>query len=352
MTEITLPGIIDNNSLRDNASRLLHQKIKEWEVIGGGRNSKVYRAMAEDGFTYAIKFYFQDTRKRMEVEYLGLSFLWNQQVRNIPQPLKRNDDHHCAIYSFLLGEKVSSPSSADIREMLLFIEKLYSLSKKEEARRLPLASDACFSLSSTLAIIERRLQRLRSTGREGNDYAKLNYFLEKEFIPVYQHFCELLPGKGLTTEADIPITQRTLSPSDFGFHNALRTTEGKIFFLDFEYFGWDDPVKIISDVLLHPGMNLPLPIKTEFLAGVLAIFRDQPDLFIRLKQALPFYGLIWCLILLNEFISEDQQRRSFAAGKVIDTETLQRQLQKAESLLHKINKGEIFAPFGKDNNHW
>ncbi len=343
MTEITFPIIVDNNPLRDNASRLLHQKIKEWETIGGGRNSQVYRALAEDGFTYAIKFYFQDTRKRLEVEYLGLSFLWNQQVRNIPQPLKRNDEHHCAIYSFLLGEKVLSPSSGDIKQMLLFIENLYFLSKNEKAKDLPPASDACFSLSSALAIIERRLQRLRSTSSN----IGLHHYLNEQFLPLYRRLHQSLNEN---SKLDISVSQRILSPSDFGFHNALRTTEGKIFFLDFEYFGWDDPAKMISDVLLHPGMNLSLSIKEEFLAGALTIFEDQPDLVIRLKQALPFYGLIWCLILLNEFISEDQQRRSFAAGKAVDKEILQQQLQKAESLLHKINKGEIFAPFGKNNN--
>ena len=43
------------------------------------------------------------------------------------------------------------------------------------------------------------------------------------------------------------MAQRALSPSDFGLHNALRGQDGQLRFVDFEYFGWDDPVKLVSD---------------------------------------------------------------------------------------------------------
>ena len=50
---------------------------------------------------------------------------------------------------------------------------------------------------------------------------------------------------------------RALSPSDFGLHNALRTKDGQLRFIDFEYFGWDDPVKLVSDTAIQPGSSLP-----------------------------------------------------------------------------------------------
>ena len=52
-----------------------------------------------------------------------------------------------------------------------------------------------------------------------------------------------------------------LSPSDFGFHNSLKTKKDQIIFFDFEYFGKDDPVKLAADFLLHPGMTLNLQQK-------------------------------------------------------------------------------------------
>jgi hypothetical protein len=34
-------------------------------------------------------------------------------------------------------------------------------------------------------------------------------------------------------DREIPRTERTLSPSDYGFHNALRRPDGTLVFLDF-----------------------------------------------------------------------------------------------------------------------
>ena len=55
----------------------------------------------------------------------------------------------------------------------------------------------------------------------------------------------------------LPKSERCLSPSDFGFHNAICDVNGVYHFVDFEYFGWDDPAKMICDFILHPGMDLP-----------------------------------------------------------------------------------------------
>ena len=53
----------------------------------------------------------------------------------------------------------------------------------------------------------------------------------------------------MSFERDIDSAERTLSPSDFGFHNALKRSDGRIVFLDFEYFGWDDPAKMTAEEL-------------------------------------------------------------------------------------------------------
>ena len=108
--------------------------------------------------------------------------------------------------------------------------------------------------------------------------------------------------------------ERTLSPSDFGFHNALRRSDGTIVFLDFEYFGWDDPAKTISDFLLHPAQNLDPSLKDHFLKKMLNSFSKSPFLQERLSVFYPLYALKWCLILLNEFLVSELQRRNFAGA--------------------------------------
>ena len=75
-------------------------------------------------------------------------------------------------------------------------------------------------------------------------------------------------------------------------------------FVDFEYFGWDDPAKTIVDFLLHPGMQLDDALKRRFAAGVCAAFAELPALPARTRIVYPLFGLKWGLILLNDFLPE------------------------------------------------
>src|SRR5207244_2165634 len=118
--------------------------------------------------------------------------------------------------------------------------------------------------------------------------------------------------KVVSLQEAISLDQRTLSPSDFGFHNALKKKDGTIVFLDFEYFGWDDPAKMISDFILHPAMHLSEDLKKYFVRGMQKIFLPQEDLRARLRIVYPLFAMKWCLIFLNEFCSPDFSRRRFA----------------------------------------
>jgi len=100
-----------------------------------------------------------------------------------------------------------------------------------------------------------------------------------------------------------------LSPSDFGFHNAIRGVDGRLTFVDFEYFGWDDPAKLVNDFLLHPGMRLSADCYERFRTGALEIYGEKGAFATRLALVYPLYGLRWCMILLNEFLPERWEAR-------------------------------------------
>jgi len=61
---------------------------------------------------------------------------------------------------------------------------------------------------------------------------------------------------------NISNSNRILSPSDFGLHNTI-SEKKKLYFLDFEYFGWDDPIKLICDFFWHPGNNMSKKLKNR-----------------------------------------------------------------------------------------
>ena len=85
-------------------------------------------------------------------------------------------------------------------------------------------------------------------------------------------------------------------------------------FVDFEYFGWDDPVKLSADILLHPGRTLAAPQRLRFRRAACELYGKDPCFAERLDAYLPLFGLRWVLILLNEFIPERWQRRVLAGA--------------------------------------
>ncbi len=102
--------------------------------------------------------------------------------------------------------------------------------------------------------IEQRLIKLRNVIRPEKE---LIDFLEYSFTSRFANWsasARLLAAEaGLDFNGELPQEWRSLVPSDFGFHNSLRRNDGSLAFVDFEYFGWDDPVKMTADILLHPG---------------------------------------------------------------------------------------------------
>jgi len=160
----------------------------------------------------------------------------------------------------------------------------------------------------------------------------LDHFLEGKFIPYYKsaldnsHRDDVLPQK-----------YRILSPSDIGFHNILEDGEGKLVFLDFEYFGWDDPAKLASDFLVHPKTFDSQVLKRRFVEKMTSILKDDSDFPDRFRIQYPLYALKWCLIMLNEFLPENYLRRVFAGKERIDRKKIcEEQLIKANALFDRI----------------
>jgi hypothetical protein len=142
---------------------------------------------------------------------------------------------------------------------------------------------------------------------------------------------------------NLPRNKQTLSSSDFGFHNCVKASDGSLTFLDFDYFGWDDPVKLTADFIWHPAMNLKIELKKKWNAAMLKLFSGDPNFEQRLIAAMPLYGMRWALIVLNEFLPELAQKRRDAGGsEEYDLEKRQRiQFKKATQYCERV-KNTVF----------
>jgi len=344
----------NNSEILRLFSGLAGCEIVSHERIGGGRNSRVYRLTCDNSETYAGKQYFRhgsDDRDRLGVEFSGLSFLRKHGVRCIPRPVAQDSENACAVYEYIDGDRIRAEdvNDADIDFAVGFLANLRGLTAKKGSEMLPPASEACFSVHDLVRNISGRMERLGDVQDDSPSGAALRDFLDVELLPEFEsavQVCRKAAGReGLSYEAEIPRDERTLSPSDFGFHNALRR-RGEIVFVDFEYFGWDDPAKTVSDFLLHPAVNLDYKMKQRFFSGVFTAFSDCGNLRERFRIVYPLYGFKWCAILLNEFVPGHLERRDFAANDEQNREKLLAgQLVKSRTMLKTILEHKEKFPY-------
>jgi hypothetical protein len=286
-----------------------------------------------------VKFFVETRRPRAAVEFEGLSFLWKHGERGIPRPLALHAEHGCAIYEFVEGRPVPPDEvrPRDIGAAVEFLGRLKVLAGADGSQGLPRAAEACFTLGELAENLRSRSDRLLAVPDRTPPYPALRSFLQGRFAETTEALLGRARRRLRDGSAVLPLRSRTLSPSDFGFHNALRRSDGGLVFVDFEYFGWDDPAKTISDFLLHPAMALTAASRRRFVREALAVYGGESDLAKRLDSFYPLFGLKWCLILLNEFVPQDLTRRTFAGGEAIDpVAARKRQLSRARRLLARI----------------
>lgn len=332
-------------------ARLVGGEPRSLVPIGGGRNSQVFRVEASDGRYYALKAYFRhpgDARDRLGVEFGALCFLWEQGIRCIPEPLARDPQAALGLFEFIPGERPLLPSREEVDAAFSFLAGLKRLGGSPAAQALPEASEACFSFQALAENIQLRFDRLAATASNLEKQSELAAFLNEALEPAWRNLLkgcrEACRGRGVSFETVLPLSQRTLSPSDFGFHNALRTERGLVF-LDFEYFGWDDPAKMLADFLLHPGLDLSLDQRQRFAKGLLENLAVD-GLARRTRLAFPLFGVKWCLILLNEFLPGPLDRRAFADHSAQSTTERQVcQLAKARKKLQQLLDDHDHFPY-------
>ncbi len=279
------------------------------------REKAAYELLSEKGFSNILKYYFSDEDRL----FLVLKYIDGKNCRNMPA------------------------DAAMIEQAVDFAMKLYRLSEKKH--NIGKASEAGFTIEEVFAITGKRLDRLKSLPGDKGIYLDLFDFL-KRFEAYFQGLENHMKNMD-EFNRKLRTHEITLSPSDFGFHNAVMNNTGELFFLDFEHFGLDDPAKLIADFVLHPAMALTDETKRDFVFKMLEGFNIK-GLQSRLRVLYPVFALKWCMIFLNEFISNDLERRRFAGAVPGDEDNenmLKIQLEKAMAMFNVLEKTNREFPY-------
>jgi len=294
------------------ARTLLGDAVAVSRLVTGGRNSRIWRVESGDR-AFALKQYpsrHDDPRDRLATEVGALRLMERCRIDTVPRVLGVDGERGYALLSWIDGGDVADIGDADIDAAVGFLAALHALRTTPWAAEQPPAAEACLCGAEIERQITGRLTRLRAVaGRESELIDFIENSIAARLAAEVAQARRAMAAAGLAFDVDLPQEWRSLVPSDFGFHNSLRRPDGSLAFVDFEYFGWDDPVKLTADILLHPGRPLASPQRRRFREAAQRLYGGDPAFVPRLSAYLPLFGLRWVLILLNEFIPERWQRR-------------------------------------------
>jgi hypothetical protein len=305
----------------------------------GGNNNRVQVVNSLHGGRAALKTYFRrtsDTKDRFGAERAFYTHAGREAPTWVARDLGWSEEARAALFEFVEGQRVGQVQVEDVASAGCFLNALQAGRKTAS---LPSAAEAAFDGSAHARVLDARLSQLAETCVEDSVSFQAQRFVLDELRPRWDAMRPLV-----ITIADLPLDGRCVSPSDFGFHNAMRRTDGRLCFLDFEYAGVDDPAKLVCDFFWQPAVPVPWELLPGLLDAVGASLGPRAWLAERCRVLFPMFGLKWCCIVLNEFLRDGAARRDFSGGPGSSQARREAQLRKSRELLARVDEAIKASP--------
>jgi len=320
------------------------------QPVAGGRNNRVFHVQAGPR-EYILKQYFvsaEDPRDRLHHEFSFVKFAWDRGIRCVPEPMALDQRHRIGLYERIHGRVASSrpASEGDIMQAADFLGALHRQRRHPAAGHLPWAAESAASVKGHIDNVQRRIDRLSLLSGESDLDRQARQIAQSELLPLWSRvrtvlYDELI-GSGRGDET-LDREQLWLSPSDFGFHNAMEEPGGRLRFLDFEFAGWDDPAKLLCDFIYQPDQPLPVDLAATFLREIARYDVNPDSLRRRFRLLTPLCHVKWGCIILNDFLPFGQVRQQFT-GHGCSPARKQAQLEKLRAVLargrHGLERGQ------------
>lgn len=320
--------LLANPAVLELARSVLSDEKIQLNPVNGGANNRIFHATGASR-EVIIKAYHHseaDQRDRFTAERR----FYNLGLPATARPFAWDAENRLGAFSVIQGRKLMTDevTGEDVEHCIQWICDIQKARQHHQANDVALAADACLSVEDHVKLVERRVIRLLEAGEKHSDFQS---FVSEALAPRVEDLATRIREEaGASLEVPLHMEHRVLSPSDFGFHNALKDESGRLWFFDFEYAGWDDPAKLLCDYFCQPQVPVSIEHAETFVESLRQTTGDE-SLSARFKLLLPLHAAKWSCILLNEFLRSDAERRRFA-GLQDRRET---QLEKARAMLAK-----------------
>lgn len=318
--------------------------IKDIKLLTGGKNNRVLKIQFKNKEKVILKDYFfskSDRRDRLKTEWTFLKHTQKLKCKNVPIPLQINENLNMASYSYISGKSNNFKKirDQDIIDCAKFIVEINQI--PIEANFLP-ASESCETLESHNFNINKRVMGLSyEIDKEFFLGKKIIEFIHSEIIPFW------IKIKNNNIKNSLNINKKTnlfLSPSDFGFHNIIKNTDDTLFFIDFEYSGIDDLVKLSNDFFFSSNNKVKKKQKEIFLSYL----ENNLDLdynFRRRVHTFEFaYRLKWLCIMLNQYSRNGILKNKFT-GNLKSKAEHEKYFDKIKILFRELEKDFLIKNF-------
>jgi hypothetical protein len=276
----------------------------------------------------------------MQAEVEFLRFAGELAQKFVPQLIAVDWKRRCVLLEHLPGETYREgyvPTAADLELACEFVRRINGDREKAEKFITMNAAEGYIRLTEHLENVSERIKDM-SVSHLPSYYQKQ----AEKLIEKVQSRIKLMADQtmkriqsGELNDA-VDRTHLCISPSDFGFHNAIRN-ECSIKFFDFEFSGWDDPSKLIADFVLQPRVpieNLPNQLVSIFQPDVAKVISE------RCSTLGPILRIKWLCIILS-VLNPKRLNQIIEIHKDIIVDNLVK--QRLESATNYLNKR---TPFG------
>jgi len=297
--------------------------LKRAEIIPNSGNNKIKR-FTDNEFDLIMKFYDQQSLLKHQREIYFYEFLNKKKIKSIPKLHFYSYSDRLSIFEFINNDNLDISFNNELIKIFAnFINEINLDINLNEYKFN--ASDAGFSDFDHYQNVINRL----------NLYLNFS-FNHTKFKEEYEIFykCKLflkyfVENTYLSNKKNFVI----LSPSDYGLHNFI-FNNGNFKFIDFEYAGLDDPIKLVCDFVLHPRNNLSISDVNKF-SKCLSFF-NTIDLE-KVNKLLPIFIVKWILIILNYVDNSNLDKKKLLIRSFNFKKFKAQQLKKTENYLNYLN---------------
>lgn len=294
----------------------IRNDINNYEIskLSSGRNAGAY-LIKSSGRNMVVKSYQQtsESYERFAREKLFLEHCLEKEISCVPKII----DYDYRAKQILMEHLGNSSEIKMSTNTCLALFEFVKCLNKNSSKKFSNAKDAYLDEMNVSLDIERRIQQVSNLKLTG---PLKSYFEEVSHIFLSSSFSNLvnLPFQSDTVSKFVGF----ISPSDVGLHNML-LIEQKYYFIDFEYSGYDNPLKFLCDFITNPDNDIDDMLVPKVIDLFQAFFAIPVNEWI--FDTLKFFSIKWCLILI------EHSQKSLLMGQGQDLD--QKMVSKLSSLI-------------------